>query len=150
MSTHRPDEPTSNASRRRPDGGFLGLLRPVALIAAVVGAVGSVGLMVWVGHRNPSRLLLALFVIWDVAPFIALAGANKVSNRWSILTQATLFSVTLVISAASLAIYANVAFGPPRPTPAFMFLVVPPASWVMLTIAVSIAALISRNSPGQP
>jgi hypothetical protein len=149
MSINGPDEPTSNASQRRPDGGFLSFLRALAMIAAVAGAVGSVGLMLWVGHRNPSRLLLALFVIWDVAPFIALAGANTVSKRWPVLTQATLFSVTLVISVASLAIYGNVAFGPPRSTPAFMFLVVPPASWVMMTIAVSIAALISRNSPGQ-
>ncbi len=145
MSTNRSGERTSNASGQRPDGESLGLLRAVAIIAAVAGAAGSVGLMLWVGHRNPSRLLLALFVMWDVAPFIALAWANTASKRWSVLTQATLYTVTLVISVASLAIYGNVAFGRPRPTPAFMFLVVPPGSWVMMTIAVSIAALMSRR-----
>ncbi len=145
MSINSPGGITSETNRERSDGGSLALLRAVVMIAVVAGAAGSVGLMLWVGHRNPSRLLLALFVIWDVAPFIALAWANTASKRWSVLTQATLYSVTLLISVASLAIYGNVAFGPPRPTPAFMFLVVPPASWVMLTIAVSIAASMSRR-----
>ena len=145
MSIKTPHEITSRASGGRPDAGFLGLLRTVALIGAVAGAVGSVGLILWVGHRNPSRLLLALFVIWDIAPFIALVLANMTSQRWSVLTRATLYSVTLVITLGTLAIYGDVAFGPPRPTPAFMFLVVPPISWLLMTIVVPIGALISRR-----
>lgn len=132
-----------NASQERPKCGFLGLLRAVALIAAVAGAVGSVGLIAWVGHRNPSRLLLALFAIWDIAPFVALVWANVVAKRWSGLTRATLYSVTLVVTLGSLAIYGDVAFGPTRSTPAFMFLVVPLGSWVLMTIAIPIAALLS-------
>jgi hypothetical protein len=145
MSINGPGEITSKASRGKPDGGFLGPLRAVALIAAVAGAGGSVGLMLWVGHRNPSRLLLALFAIWDIAPFVALVWANMVAKRWSVLTRATLYSVTLVITLGSLAIYGDVAFGPPRSTPAFMFLVVPPGSWLLMTIVVPIAALTSRR-----
>ena len=82
--------PTAKASRRRPDGGFLGLLHAVALIAVVAGALGSVGLMLWVGHRNSSRVLVVLFAIWDLSPFIALVLADIVSKRWSVLTRATL------------------------------------------------------------
>jgi hypothetical protein len=52
------NEIIAKAGRGRPDGGFLGLLHAVALIAVVAGALGSVGLMLWVGHRNPSRVLL--------------------------------------------------------------------------------------------
>lgn len=63
---------TSEASRGRPDGGLLGLLRAVALIAVVAGAGGSIGLMLWAGHRNPSRLLIVLFAIWVLSPFVAL------------------------------------------------------------------------------
>ena len=143
MRINGPSEITAKASRGRPDGGFLGLLRAVALIAVVAGAVGSVGLMLWVGHRNPSRLLLVLFALWVLSPFIALVLANMVSKRWSVLTRAALYTVMLVLAVGSLAIYGDVALGPPRTKTAFVFVVVPPASWLLIAIVVPIAALIS-------
>ena len=144
MSINGPGEITSKANRGRPDAAFLGLLRVAALIAVVVGAGGSIGLMLWVGHRNPSRVLLGLFVIWDLAPFMALAWANMTSQRWSVLTRPTLYCVTLVITLGSLALYGDVVLRP-RPQPAFMFLIVPVASWLLMVIVVPIAALISRR-----
>src|SRR5450432_3739404 len=89
-SINCPGEITSDVSRRRQDGGFLGLLRAVSLIAVVVGAVGSVGLMLSAGRSTP-RFLLVLFVIWVLSPFVALAWANVVSRRWSSLTRVTLY-----------------------------------------------------------
>ena len=146
MSIDGPGKITSNASRGRPDGGILGLLRAVALTAVVAGAVGSVGLMLWVGHRNPSRVLLGLFVIWDLCPFVALLLADMVSKRWSVLTRATLYSVTIVITLGSLAIYGDVVvIAPTGSANAFVFVAVPPASWLFMTIVVPIAALISRR-----
>jgi len=53
----------------------------------------------------------------------------------------TLHIVTLVLTLGSLAIYGDVALRPPRSTPAFMFIVVPLGSWLLMTIVVSIAAL---------
>ena len=144
MSIDGPGEITSKASRERPDGGFLGLLRAVALIAVVAGALGSVGLMFRVGHRNPSRVLLILFAIWVLSPFMALILAHTVSKRWSVLTRATLYSVMLVLTLGSLAIYGGVLLRPPKKA-AFAFLVVPFGSWLVMTIAVPIAALISRK-----
>jgi hypothetical protein len=142
MSINGPSEITAKASRVRPDGGFLGLLHAVALTAVVAGAGGSVGLMLWVGHRNPSRVLLVLFAIWDLSPFMALLLANMVSKRWSVLTRATLYGVMLVVTLSSVAIYGDVVLRP-RPQPAFVFLVVPLGSWLLMTIVVPIAALIS-------
>jgi len=142
MSTSGPGESASKANRGRPDGGFLSLLRAVALIAVVAGAAGSVGLMLWVGHRNPSWVLLGLFVIWDLSPFTALVLADIVSKRWSVLTRATLYVVMLILTLGSLAFYGDVVWRP-RPQPAFMFLVVPLGSWLLMTIVVPIAALIS-------
>jgi hypothetical protein len=136
-------ELTSKVSRRRTEGGFLGLLHAAALIAVLAGAVGSVGLMLHAGHRNPSRLLLVLFALWVLSPFIALVLANMVSKRWSVLTRATLYTVMLVLTVGSLAIYGDVALGPPRTKAAFVFVVVPPASWLLIAIVVPIAALIS-------
>ena len=135
---------TVKASPGRPDGGFLGLVHAVALTAVVVGALGSVGLMLWVGHRNPSRLLLSLFVIWLLSPFMALLLANMVSKRWSVITRATLYGVMLILTLSSLTFYGDVVWRP-RPQPAFMFLVVPFVSWLLMTIVVSIAALISSG-----
>ena len=143
MSINGPSEITAKASRGRPDGGFLGLLHAVALTAVVAGAGGSVGLMLWVGHRNPSRILLVLFAIWVLSPFMALLLADMVSKRWSVLTRVTLHCVMLVLTLGSLAIYGYVVLRPTGSKPAFVFLVVPLGSWLLIAIVVSIAALIS-------
>jgi len=143
MSIHGRDEMTSKVSRGRTEGGSLGLLHAAGLIAVLVGAVGSVGLMLHAGRNNPSRLLLVLFALWVLSPFIALVLANMVSKRWSVLTRATLYTVMLVLTVGSLAIYGDVALGPPRAKAAFVFVVVPPASWLLIAIVLPIAALIS-------
>jgi hypothetical protein len=143
MSINGPSETTSKASRGSPEGGFLGLLRAVALIAVVAGAAGSVGLMLRAGQRTP-RLLLVLFTIWVLSPFVALLWANMVSKRWSVVTRATLYCVTLVVTLGSLAIYGElVVLRPPGSANAFLFVVVPPASWMFMTIVVPMVALIS-------
>jgi hypothetical protein len=105
---------TSKVSRGSPEGGFLGLLRAAALIAVLAGAAGSVGLMLRAGRRNDSRLLLLLFAIWVLSPFMALILAHVVSKRWSVLTRAALYSVMLAVTLGSLAIYGDVALGPPQ------------------------------------
>ena len=122
---------------------FLGPLRAVALAAALAGAVGSVVLMFRAGH--PPVLLRVLFVIWVLSPFGALLLADMFSQRWSILTRATLYSVTLVIALGSLGIYGADALGPPKSKAAVVYVVVPTASWLLLAIVIPIAALISRR-----
>src|SRR5260370_38079839 len=109
----------AKASRKRPDGGFLRPLCTVALLAVVAGAVGSVGLLLRAGRRTP-RLLLVLFVLWALSPFVALAWANMTSKRWSATARATLYCVTLVVTLGSLAIYGPVVLPPPRPPRAFV------------------------------
>jgi hypothetical protein len=107
------------------------LLRAVARIAVATGAVGSAGMALWAGRRSP-RVLLVLFVVWVLSAFVALGWANLASKRWSVLTQATLYCVTLAIALGSLASYGYVVLplaGSPR---AFAFLVVPFVSWVLL------------------
>ena len=149
MTINGRGEMTPKVSRRRIEGGFLGLLHAAALIAVLAGAVGSVGLMLRAGHRNPSRLLLVLFALWVLSPFVALVLANMVSKRWSALSRATLYTVMLVLAVVSLAIYGDAAFGPPRTKAAFVFVVVPPASWLVIAVVVPIAALISGR-PSRP
>jgi hypothetical protein len=120
-------------------------LRIAALSAMLAGGVGSLGLMLRAGHRNPSRILMLLFALWVLSPFAALGWAYVASQRWSNLTQATLYCLTLAVALVSLIAYAVVALGPPRAQTAFVFVVVPPASWLLMAVVVPIAALISRR-----
>jgi len=135
----------SYVSPGRPGGGFLALLRGASLIAVLVGAAGSVGLMLRAGQRTP-RLLLVGFLFWVASPFVALAWAHMVSARWSVVTRATLYSVTLVLTLGTLAIYGNlVDIAPAGSSNAFRFVAVPPASWLLLVLVIPIAELISRR-----
>lgn len=110
------------------------MLTAAARIAVFAGAAGSVALTLYTGRRNPSLLLMALFVIWVLAPFVALAWANAHSR---------LHALSVLVAAASLAIYGTIALGPPTAKPAFWFLVVPAAAW----LAIATGLIASRRSP---
>ena len=118
-----------------------GVLHAVALPTMLVGAVASIALMLRAGH--PPLFLRVLFAIWVLSPFAALFVANMVSKRWSVITRTTLDTVMLVLTLMSLAIYGYVVVNPPMSTPAFVWVVVPVASWLLMTIVMSVAAVIS-------
>ena len=121
-------------------------LRSVALVAVVFGSIGSVGLLRHVQQRTPP-MLVVLFVIWVVAPFALLAVANLLSKRWSRKVGLTLGIVTLIVTAASLAIYLDDNIAHRTAKAAFVWVAVPPASVLVSVIAVGIAALMgSRTS----
>jgi hypothetical protein len=106
-----------------------------------VGGGRGVGLMLHAGRRKHSpRLLLALFAIWVLSPFVALIFANIASKGWSVITRATLYSVMLVLTLGSLAIYGDVALAPLTAKTVPVFVIVPPASWLLIAIVVPIAA----------
>ena len=135
-------EMTSEAERRMPEGGSFPFLRRAALIAVLLGAVGSLGLMLRASQRTP-RFLLVLFVFWVLGPFVALVLADVVAKRWSMLTRKTLYSVMLVVTVGSLAIYGNDAVSPPKTKAAFVYVAVPLASWLLIAIAVPMSAFLS-------
>jgi len=121
-------------------------LHRIAQVAAVVGAMGSVALMLYAGRANQHILVTVLFVFWVLAPFVTLAWADRMSVRWSVVTRTALHWMTLVITVGSLAIYVDRVLRPPRTTGAFVFVAVPVASCVLAAIAVAVAALLSRRS----
>ena len=133
-------------SQGRPGDGLLGRLHTAALIALLVGVAGSLGLLLRGSERRPP-LLLVLFVIWVLSPFAALVLATVVSKRWPVLPRTALYSVMLIVSLASLAIYGYDAVWPRKAQPAFVWVLVPPVSWLLIAIVVSIAALISGRLP---
>jgi len=121
-------------------------MRAAARIAVVLGAVGSIALLLYVARTNRHVLITVLFTIWVLAPFVALALADRMSAAsWSPESRATLHALTLITTVGSLATYGYRAVSPPRSTGAFVFVIVPPVSVVLLLIALGVAALISRR-----
>jgi|ERR1022692_88712 hypothetical protein len=146
MSIDKRSETTSSSSR--PERGFLRILRGTAMIAVVAGAAGSLGVMFRAGRHQKSLILILLFTVWVLSPFVGFVLANVVSKRWSTPARATLSVVMLVVTVASLAIYGAVAFGYTTLKVGFVFLVVPLASLVIIAIVVTVAKLISdRRTP---
>ena len=106
-------------------------LRTAGLIAVRIGAVLSTGITLYAGRRNPSRLLIGLFVIWVLLPFVAMLWADIASRGWPVGLRATFYGVMLLITAGSVGIYGNAVLNPPEKG-AFVFLTVPLASWVLI------------------
>ncbi len=145
MSNNGPSEIISKTGQGRPEGGSLRVLRAASIIVVAVGAIGSLVFMFRAGRRTP-RFLLILFTIWVLSPFVALLWANTVSKRWSVLTRATLYCVTIIVTLGSLAIYSEwVNLRPAGSANAFLFVAIPPASLLFIGIVVPMAALLSRR-----
>ena len=87
------------------------------------------------GRRNSSSLLITLFVLWVFAPFAVLALLVKSSRSWARGKQALLQRLSLVVCAASVSVYAVVAFVAEVSKPAFWFLVTPMASLCVIVVA---------------
>ena len=143
------DGKISRVNRETLEARATSRLRGAALIAVAAGAVGSVGLLLRAGRRNDSRLLMVLMAMWVLSPFVGLAWAHVVLKRWPVLTRSTLYILMLVLSLASLAIYTDAVVNPPKAQGAFVFIVVPPLSWLLAAVALSIAALISSRRSGR-
>jgi hypothetical protein len=109
------------------------------MIAMVAGAVGSVALMLRAGRNNSSGILLVMFVLWVLGPFVALALANTVAKRWSASARATLYYLMLVVALGSLAVYGYDAIRRISAKAAFIYLVLPFASWLLMAIVIPIA-----------
>jgi hypothetical protein len=120
-------------------------LRTMARLAVVVGAIGSVALMLYIGRRNQHYWLLVMFVVWDAAPFLALGFLDfNAAARWSAATRAALYIVTLIVTVVSLGAYVDVVVRP-RPQPAALFLIMPVVAWLLMATAVPMTEYLSRK-----
>ena len=90
-------------------------------------------------------LLVVLIGGWVMAPFAVLALVESVAARWPAPVRATIQAVLILTAIVSLAIYAASAFGPPRPKPAFYFVLVPPVSVAVAAAAIAVAGYIARR-----
>ena len=118
--------------------------RTSALLAVLLGAAGSLGLTLYTGRNNNSVFLMLLFSGWVLSPFIALFVADIISKRWTVPTRMKLYRLMLAVAVVSLIGYSGVLI-PAETKPAFVFLIVPLASWILTAIFILIAIRLSRK-----
>ena len=109
------------------------LLRTIALIVVLVGAGVSLVFLFRAGSKQSSVILIGLFVGWVLSPFIGLLVANTVAKRLPFLHLGTLHWLMIILTLGSLIGYSG-ALSPPETKPAFVFLVIPFASWLLIAV----------------
>jgi hypothetical protein len=110
------------------------LLQTVALTALFVGAIGSLYFMFKAGSNQKSIILIGLFTVWVLSPFVGLFIATKVTSIWTAITRQLLYWLMLGLTIISLIAYSGlVTIADTKP--AFVFLALPFVAWlVILTI----------------
>lgn len=120
------------SSRRSP----LALVVTLVIVTAIIGSLVS---MFTVGHRQRSVILMTMFFVWVLSPFVALWLVNSRAQGWTSSARRQLEYATILISLAALARYVSVLLWPVMRQPASTFLIVPFVSWVAIAIIVGIA-----------
>ena len=105
----------------------------------LIGALACLGLTIRAGRNNHSLILILLFGIWVFTPFMGLVVAYILSNRWSAITRKVIYLLAMVLTVVSLLIYSGVWI-PTHMKPAFMFLIFPLLSWIILAVVIPLTA----------
>jgi hypothetical protein len=122
------------------------LLRVIAFIAVLAGASGSLAFTLYAGRHNRSAILPILFAGWVLSPFAGLLSASNVyAKRWSDHARLVLYSLMLVLAFGSVVSYSGI-LNPRDMKPAFIFLIVPLVSWLVIVIVIAIARSVSTKS----
>lgn len=136
-------------TRRSTMSSRLDKMRSFALIAVVIGGIGSIVLMFLTGAHPPIVIIVG-FVVWVLAPWVILLLANLASSRWRDRTRVALYVATYAITMGSLTIYTYDVARPPAGTRAFWWVVVPPASVIIAVIVIGAIALTKTNVSEAP
>jgi hypothetical protein len=97
------------------------------------------------GRNQPSVLLIILFTLWVLSPFVGLLLLNNISKRWIVSVRETLYWLAIIMTILSVAGYSG-TFNPFETKTAFMFLVIPFVSWIIIALSFFIARRASRRS----
>jgi hypothetical protein len=116
-------------------------LEPVVRLTIAVAALGSVVPMFIVGHRQRSVILMAMFFVWVLSPYVGLGLLNARARAWNPSGRRTLQYASLVISLAALGRYVWVLIWPLKAQPASTFMIVPFVSWIAIGV---VAAFVVR------
>ena len=112
----------------------------------VVGAAGSVCVMLYSARNSGQHLLKVLFTIWVLSPFLLLELGDIFSKRWRVIARPSLYWMMMIVAVGPLAIYGLAVLRSPEAIPTPVFVATPPISVLAIAAVVGITAWISRRS----
>jgi hypothetical protein len=121
----------------------LRIIRIVSFFIVSAGAIVSLGFVLHAGQNNKSVMLVSLFIIWVLSPFLGLFIANIISTKWPFSVRIALCTFIILISGGSLLFYSGVI--PAGTKQAFKFLVIPLISWILIVVFIPACISISRK-----
>jgi hypothetical protein len=125
---------------------FAIMLRNLATWPVVAGAGVSLVFMLHAGRRQQSAILMLLFGLWVLSPFLAALVVGWVARRWAVRIRRMLDVMMVIFALASTALYGAVAYGNVNVKAGFVFLMVPLASWLFILLVFGAAALVSSRT----
>jgi hypothetical protein len=111
----------------------------------LVGAAAALAILLYRGRHNSSWLVLAGMSLWVLSPLALLAIAGAASRRWSGTARATLRALMVIVPVGSLLIYAVDTVRQLGSTNAFVFVALPPVTWLLIVIVLAIAVVPKRS-----
>jgi len=124
------------------------LLRTVALTITAMGAIISLYFMFIAGSEQKSILLIGLFTGWVLSPFVGLFIADKISKHWVVPARLSLYLLMLILTICSIVAYSGVLTLADT-KPAFIFLIIPMLSWLLIVTIFLVARKISNKNFNQ-
>ena len=124
----------------------INLLRTVAITIVLIGAAVSLFFMFNAGRNQKSILLIALFTAWVLSSFVGLLILNKISSHWTATTVRTsVLWLMIILTIGSVVAYSGILI-PSGTKTAFIFLVAPLASWILIVTTFLIGRKISYKN----
>jgi len=107
------------------------ILQTTALTTLFAGTIGSLYFMLNAGSNQKSIILVGLFTVWVMSPFVGLFVATRFTKRRTGKVNSLYYLTMFVLSIFSLTAYSGI-LTPPQTKPAFNFLIVPFLSWLVI------------------
>jgi hypothetical protein len=121
------------------------LLRIFSIIALLAGSIVSIVLVLKGGQHNPSILLIVLFLVWVLSPFAGLVIASMKKYQRTVQIQTILYWLMIFIATISILGYSGILrFSGTKP--AFIFLVIPIISWILIITVILIGSRQGKQS----
>jgi hypothetical protein len=103
-----------------------------ARIVVILCALGSLGCALFAGHHNRSILLVGMFAVWVVAPYVGVLGVLRIAERGPTQAATITGAMAFILSCAALVLYGAFALHPLVHNAAAPFLLVPVCTWVAI------------------
>ena len=124
----------------------INLLRTVAITIVLIGAAVSLFFMFNAGRNQKSVLLIVLFTAWVLSSFVGLLILNKISSHWTATTvRGSVLWLMIILTIGSVVAYSGILI-PSGTKTAFIFLVAPLASWILIVTTFLIGRKISNKN----